>query len=113
MNVRDPSRRRSPNEVSGKDRTPRNQRFGCSWSERLGEQKALSIAATNVSQLSQLTARLDTFSDDVRSNASRQRDDALDDGGLLMFGVEAADKRPIDLERVDREPVELAQRRVP
>ena len=38
--------------MSGKDRAPRNQRFGCPWSERFGEQKALSVAATKVSQLS-------------------------------------------------------------
>ena len=113
MDVREPSRRRSPDKMSGKDRAARNQHFGCSWSERLGEQKALSVAATHVSQASQLTARLDTFSDDVRSNASRQPDNALDDGGLLTLGAEVADKRPIDLERVDREPVKIAQRRVP
>jgi hypothetical protein len=50
MDVRESSRRRSSDEVSGKDRAPRNQRFGYPGSERLGEQKALSVAATNVPQ---------------------------------------------------------------
>ena len=51
VDVRQPSRRRSPDKMSGKDRALRNQHFGCPWSERLGEQEALRVAATHVSQL--------------------------------------------------------------
>ena len=40
-------------------------------------------------------------------------DDGLDDGGVLRVDAEPADERSVDLDRLDREPLQVGQRRVP
>src|SRR5678816_2938305 len=88
--------------------------FCFSRGERLRKQKSLRVAATNLLQPPQLLPRFDAFGNDVRADASRQSDDAFDDSGAIVcLGGETADERAIDLQRVDREAMEIAQGRVP
>src|SRR5439155_20440219 len=80
--------------------------------ERTGEKKTLGVRAPEALQLARLVVALDTFGDYAGIECSRQSQDALDDGGTVGKH-QALHERPIDLERVDRKLVQVAQRRIP
>ena len=80
--------------------------------ERFREQITLTVLALQRSQLIQLLLTFDTFSHNLHSEIARERNDRLDDLKVLIGIINAGDERTIDLQRVDREPVQITQRRV-
>ena len=56
--------------------------------------------------------RLDTFGYRGHPQGSRQGDNRRDNFGVFLVGPQAADKRPVNLQRVRRHAVQVAQRGV-
>ena len=48
----------------------------------------------------------------LQAETAREADDRLGDGGVLRIGLEVGDERDVDLQRVDREMLQVGQRRV-
>ena len=80
--------------------------------QRLREQIALHLIATVAAQQLELTARLDPFGDHLESQAFRQRDDCLRDRSVVRIGGDVLNEGLVDLERLDREALEVKQRRI-
>jgi hypothetical protein len=72
--------------------------------------EALSGAESEQSQLVRLRLALDAFCHDLEVQAVAEPDDRLGDGRTLRRPVELGDEVPIELEQVDRQPGEIAQR---
>ena len=60
-----------------------------------------------------LYGRLDTFGDRLKFQRPRERDDCGNEWDLLRRGSDGRDEGAVDLEDVDRESLEVAQRRIP
>ena len=69
------------------------------------------MAAVDVEKV-ELRLGADAFGDDAQPQAARQRDDRLGDRGVAGIGLEVGDERDVDLERVDREVLQVRQARV-
>ena len=65
-----------------------------------------------VGQEAQLPLRLDPFGDHPDAEAVRQADDRGDDRAVLLADLEVGDEAAVDLERVDRELLEVGERGV-
>ena len=57
----------------------------------------------------QLFAAAHAFGDDLQSEAAGKADDRLGDGGVLRIRLEVGDERDVDLQRVDREVLQVRQ----
>jgi hypothetical protein len=64
-------------------------------------------------QVRTLYLRLDAFGDDLQAEAEAHRDHRVDDRRRLGLRHDGANEREIDLERVDGEPLQTAEHRVP
>ena len=83
------------------------------WRQRLAHPVSLeAVAAARVEEL-ELLARAPALGDDLEPQAPRQPDDRLGDRRVARVGLEIGDERDVDLQRVDREVLEVRQRRVP
>src|SRR6185369_4800410 len=76
------------------------------------EEVALAELAAKRAQRSQLVDSLDPFRDDLQSECLGELDDRPDEHRAFAVCPEAVDERSIDLEDVDGEAIEIAQRRV-
>src|SRR5690606_1067737 len=79
---------------------------------RSADQKALRAVAFQIHEALELLARLDAFCDDVELQAVRQLDDASHDAGGSRIPCHAMDERAIDLELIERQTTQVAQRRI-
>ena len=79
--------------------------------QRTREEEALGVRAPEALQLARLHVALDSFGDHAGVERSGQRQDALDDG-RTVGEQQALHERAVDLERVDRKLVQVAQRRI-
>ena len=61
----------------------------------------------------ELLARGHAFGNHAQSQPARQGDDRLRDRGVARVGFDVGDERNVDLERVDREVLQVRQARVP
>ena len=64
-------------------------------------------------QLGELTLRLDPFGDRREAERMGEIDDAGNDGAVALFladAPEAVDERLVDLQRVDRETLQVRER---
>ena len=77
--------------------------------QRTREEKALRVSAAEALQLARLHLALDSFRDDAGLHRPSERQDAFDDRRTIGE-KKALDEGPIDLERVDRQLVQMAQR---
>src|SRR3954454_23958699 len=77
----------------------------------LAEQISLGDVAAQGRQLSDVLRVLDPLRDDLQPERVRQADQRRDDARVARL-VERGDERAVDLELVDGEPAEVAQRRV-
>jgi hypothetical protein len=59
-----------------------------------------------------LLFRLHAFRDDVQPQAVGQADDRLGDGGVVGVGQDVLDELAVDLQLVQRQPLQVRQRRV-
>ena len=76
-----------------------------------GEEIALPEVAAGGAQPVGLRAGLDTLGDDADPQAVGERDDGIDDRAVRHF-VEAEHERAVDLEHVERQVLEVGERRV-
>src|SRR5215213_9674774 len=81
---------------------------------RLGmrEQIPLHQVAAQVPQRTQLLGTLDALRDDAQTQRLSQAHDGVDDRGLLGVAAQPVDERAVDLQVVEPEPLEVAERRV-
>ena len=79
---------------------------------RLREQETLAPLATHLHQVLALLAGLDAFGDDLHAEGVRQREHGPHDRGAaaVAAGVQRAHERAVDLERMQGEAVQVAQR---
>ena len=73
---------------------------------------ALRVVAAETAELHQLDLVLQFLGDHVQREGPRHAEDGLDDRRALLFDSEALDERAIDLQAVEREPVEVSERGV-
>src|SRR5262249_49489648 len=77
--------------------------------QRPCQQVPLPAVAAELLKLPKLLVALDPLGRNAQLQALRQRDDRPDDRGVTAAGPDLADERAVDLDRVDREPIEVAQ----
>src|SRR4029079_3884424 len=74
-----------------------------------GEHEALGPVAPEPAELVELAAGLDPRGHHAQAEGAAQADDGRDDRGVLGVLAQPVDERPVDLQHVDREPLEVAQ----
>jgi len=79
---------------------------------RWAEQEALHFVALQGIQKIKLLLRLDTFRDDLQSHVMCHGYDGADDRRIIRVRGDVTDKGTVDLDGVDREALQMAQRRV-
>src|SRR4051794_34547937 len=67
-----------------------------------------AMAAAHVEEL-ELLARADAFRDHLQAEAACEADDGLGDGGIARVGLQVRDERDVDLQRVDREMLQVRE----
>ena len=87
-----------------------NEFLGGGWGERSCEEVPLCLCAGGSTELDQLIFALDSLGTDVDEKAPGQSDGGSCDAGALAVRTKARDERPVDLELVDGETVELRER---
>src|SRR5215210_8610381 len=83
-----------------------DQRFAV---HRPGEQESLTEIAAEIAKRGDLLGELDSFRDDVETQAGSERDDGGDQPRLLVLGRK---ERAIHLEDVDGKAAQVGERRV-
>jgi hypothetical protein len=93
---------------------------GCGWAAaelrlafRPADQVALELVAVVVQQEPELLLRLDALGDHAQSEAVRHQDDSRGDRRVVRVCRQVVHKRAVDLQPVDPESLEVAQRGVP
>src|SRR5580704_17852378 len=79
---------------------------------RLAEQEALRLHASLRAQNFKLLLGLDTFRRRDHAKARAEPGDGADDRDAIVFLAEFVDERAIDLDLVERETAQIAQRRI-
>src|SRR6185437_14118974 len=79
---------------------------------RLGQQVALAVLAAHLGDQLALLAGLDALGDDRYAQRVGDRDDALGEGESPLRGGDAFDEGLVDLQYVDRQFPQVAERRV-
>ena len=79
---------------------------------RAAEQVALATVAADLAQARQLQRGLDALGDHRQAEGVAELDDGLDDRRVLGVDAQAVDERAVDLDRLDREPLQVGERRV-
>src|ERR1700687_1252041 len=80
--------------------------------KRPGEQVTLRPRAAQAAQRRDLLLGLDALGDDLDAEPLAEHEDGLDDLDLAVVGGHRLYERAIDLERVDRQLVQVAERRI-
>src|SRR5207253_6737803 len=86
-------------------------------SDRVGidgsrEQVALSVLALELAKLNQLSQGLHAFGYDFHAHAVGQTHDSANNFGVLRGFATATNARAINLERVNREAMQITERRI-
>lgn len=93
-------------------RTPQStiggQRSNVIDRQRCAEQETLNKITFSVERDSKLGLPLDALNHDTQAQSMRHSGNGLDKLGVCSLFVNLADKTPIDLQRVDREPSQQA-----
>ena len=98
-----------PGGPGGPLRQERVDRLGC---HRLGDQVALQFAAGHRPEQSGLGLRLDSLGDDLHPQRPRHHRDGADDVDVRRSVRQPGDQRPVDLDLVEREALQIAERAV-
>src|SRR5437588_7965099 len=83
-----------------------------SGGERPANMIALGIVTTHAREEVERAVILHTFRHDFQSKAVPQICDRADDEDVALIHVHVLHKRPIDLDLIDREPLEMGERGV-
>src|SRR3954468_17604668 len=78
---------------------------------RAGEEVSLRALAAELAQEVRLLRVLHAFGDHVDAQALAEQEDALDDLDLPLVADHGADEGAVDLQRVDGQLVQVAERR--
>ena len=73
---------------------------------RPGEQVTLAVRAAEPFDAPALVAGLDAFRDHVDAEVARHHRDGANQLGAARVGAESPHERPVDLQRLDREPMQ-------
>src|SRR6185295_5723002 len=79
---------------------------------RPAEQEALAVVAPVVVQEGKLGIVLDAFGENFDPEAARQPDDGAHDRRVVVVRGDVPNERLVDLERIQRQTLEVAQARV-
>src|SRR5262245_6894058 len=79
---------------------------------RAGEQVALGPITAEALQPHLLLDGLNAFGDRRQPERAPEADDGVDDGLVLRVLAKPGDEAAVDLEEVDREPLQVGERRV-
>ena len=79
---------------------------------RRGEEVSLRFVAPERNELGELALGLDPFGHDLQVERVREPDHGGHDRGVARVGAEPAHERAIDLDRIHREALQVAERRV-
>ena len=93
-------------------RRPSSRRLSSSAGNRPGVQVALAAGAAEPAQDGDLLGSLDALGDDLEVEGAAELDDRPGQHGPVAALADPVDERLVDLEDVDREPLEVAERRV-
>src|SRR5438094_4767954 len=74
-----------------------------------GKIKALCVFTVDFLQKDELFRGFYTFSDDIHPQALREGHDRVDDIFFLLSATHGTGERSVDLQGIEREPVEVAQ----
>jgi len=77
--------------------------------ERPRKPETLCFRTTQIPQSLELLFGFDALSNDFDAQRLTQGDNGADDGTVLLLGVDAADKGPVDLQRVVVELLQVGQ----
>src|SRR5215218_4989557 len=94
-------------------RRPPQQVLGLAGRKWLGEVVALAQRAGQVVERLQLVGVLQALRNDLHAQGLAELDDGRGHRARLRAGRHAVDEGLVDLQRVDREPAQVGQRRVP
>ena len=86
------------------------QRLDLVVGHRPAEQISLGRVTPERAQVRELGVGFDTLGDDMEPERVTELDDSADDRGLLGAAAHPGDEALVDLQRVDREPLEARQR---
>ena len=86
--------------------------FHILFSLRPRQQIALAVVAAEILQQRKLGLGFDAFGDHFLFEALGERDDRLQDLGIFAAFADAVNERAVDLERVERQAVQIAERRI-
>src|SRR5919109_2791748 len=79
----------------------------------LGEVIALPELAAQLAQVLELLGALDALGDRLQAHPEAELDDRAREGAVLCAAGDGGDEALVDLQRVDGEALQIAQRRVP
>lgn len=88
---------------------PQHEFFG--WDSRC-EQEALQLIAADLAQYLRLMAGFYTFGHHAQTKLMPKIDDRLDDGKISGRVEHVSHERAVDLQTVERNPVQIAETRV-
>ena len=88
------------------------QRLDRGGGRRAAERVALHELDAEVAQPARLLARLDALGDDGDVHRARHRDDRAQDVAVALVLGDAVDELAVDLDRLDREALDVVERRV-
>src|SRR3954462_8151723 len=90
----------------------RQQNRAIGGGQRLREEKSLCLIALVRAQKRKLLDRFHTFCDHFEVQAVRHGDDSASDRGVVRIYRDVPHEGPVDLERVDRETLQVTQTRI-
>ena len=85
-------------------------RVNCLKRHGTGEEESLPKAAVQVLDIGQLMLHFHSLGNDLEIQAPGQSNDVRDDLLIVSFRRKLVDKTAVDLERTDREQLQVAQR---
>ena len=78
--------------------------------ERAGQEVVLGLAALQPAEVRALVLGLDSFGRHVEVERVGHREDRGDERGVVRVGAQAFEERPVHLDGIDGEALEIAQR---
>src|SRR3569623_668933 len=88
------------------------QRVGLVLRQGPADEETLYLIAARLAQEGELFGCLHALRHHVEAQAPGHGDDGGDDGRVVLIGLHVADEGAVDLESLDREALEIAQRRI-
>ena len=98
--------------LQGVDLLPHQQRFRLVDGERVGEVVSLPVTAPQPAQQGGLLRVLDPLGDDAQAERRREAEDRPHDAQVATLGLKTGHEAAVDLEAVDGERLEMAERGV-